>query len=266
VSAPAQPHDAIAASLLAQHRDGLAFRPLSADQRRGGLEAAYDIQEAFQGLVIAGRRVAIAGHKVALTSRAMQEMVGVDQPLAGAIFDDTVHCSPATLDAGNYQRLGVECEIALRLDADLPGCAEGHTRNSVAAAVGAVVPAFELIEDRNADYGTIDAFSVVADNAWNGGIVLGSPVAAWRAVDLGAARGALTINGAAISHGIGADALGHPLNALAWLADHMAARGRPLARGMIVMTGSIVKTVFPEPGDALEFTLEGFGAVAMGLR
>ena len=262
---PDQTH-AVAADLHAQHRDGLPFRPLDEEQRRGGLDAAYRIQEAFQALVIADRRVAVAGHKVALTSRAMQEMVGVDRPLAGAIFDDTVHRSPAVLDAGGFQRLGVECEIALCLEAGLPRRAEGHTRQSVGFAVGAVAPAFELIEDRNADYGAIDAFSVVADNAWNGGVVLGPPVAAWRTIDLGGARGALSINGAAVSQGLGSDALGHPLNALVWLADHMAARGRPLERGMIVMTGSIVKTVFPAPGDSLEFTLAGFGAVAMRLR
>jgi 2-keto-4-pentenoate hydratase len=258
--------DAVAAALRAQHRDRLPFQPLDEAQRQGGLEAAYRIQESFQALVIAERGVKIAGHKVALTSKAMQEMVGVDQPLAGAIFDDTVHRSPATLDAGDYQRLGVECEIALRLDADLPGRDGGHTQESVAAAVGAVLPAFELIEDRNADYGAIDAFSIIADNAWNAGIVLGAPISAWRGVDLAAARGVLALNGAVVSEGRGADALGHPLNALAWLADRMRARGRPLERGMIVMTGSIVKTVFPAPGDRLEFSLDGFGGVALTLR
>jgi len=263
---PVQSPDAVAASLIAQHRDGVSFTPLPEDQRIGGLDAAYRIQEAFQALVIAQRRVTIAWYKVALTSKAMRDMVGVDQPLAGAIFDDTVHGSPAALESSDFQRLGVECEIALRLDADLPGRDGGHSRESVAAAVGAVLPAFELIEDRSADYGAIDAYSVIADNAWNAGIVLGSPVSAWRDLDLAATRGVLTVNGAVVSEGRGADALGHPLNALAWLADMMAARGRPLERGMIVMTGSIVKTVFPAPGDRLEFTLDGFGGVAMTLR
>jgi len=258
--------DAAAAALRARQRDGLPFSPLPDDQRVGGLDAAYRIQESYQALVMAERRVAIAGYKVALTSKAMQEMVGVDQPLAGAIFDDTVYPSPAALDAGDYQRLGVECEIAFRLDADLPGRDGGHTRDSVAAAIGAVMPAFELIEDRNADYGRLDAFSLVAENAWNAGIVLGSPVSAWRDLDLAAARGALAVNGDLVSEGRGADALGHPLNALAWLADQRVARNRPLERGMIVMTGSIVKTVFPAPGDTLNFSLGGFGAVAMTLR
>ena len=263
---PLKPHEAVAAALYAQHCDGLPFAPLDEDLRRGGLDAAYRIQEAFQALVIADRRAAIAGHKVALTSKAMQEMVGVDQPLAGAIFDDTVYDTPAMRESALYQRLGIECEIALRLDADIAARDCGHTRDSVAPAVGAVMPAFELIEDRNADYGAIDAFSVVADNCWNAGIVLGPPVAAWRDVDLGAARGVLTLNGAAVSEGKGADALGHPLNALAWLADSMAARGRPLERGMIVMTGSIVKTCFPAPGDSLNFTVDGLGGVALSIR
>ena len=152
----------------------------------------------------------------------------------------------------------------MRLGADLPG--QGHTRDSVAPAIAAVMPAFELIEDRNADYGAIDAFSLVADNCWNAGIVLGPPATAWRAPDLASAHGVLAVNGNLVGEGQGADALGHPLNALAWLADMMAARGRPLERGMIVMTGSIVKTQFPAPGDRLEFTVDGVGAVAMTLE
>ena len=100
--APVQSHDAVAAALFAQHRDGLPFRALGEGQRGGGLDAAYRIQESFQELVTAERRAGIAGYKVALTSRTMQELVGVDRPLAGAIFDDSVHETPARLDATHF--------------------------------------------------------------------------------------------------------------------------------------------------------------------
>jgi 2-keto-4-pentenoate hydratase len=238
---------------------------LEEEHRKGGLEAAYGIQESLQKLLIAGGCGAITGYKVALTSPAMQAFVGVDQPLAGAIFANRVHRSPALLDARTFQRLGIECEIAVRLAAGLPHRAEGHNVETVAPAIGAVMPAFELIEDRNADYDAIDAFSLVADNCWNAGIVLGDPVEDWRAIDLCGLRGALHADGVTIGEGKGADALGHPLAAVAWLADLLALRGHTLERGMVVMTGSIVKTYFPVPGEQLVFSADGIGDVALRL-
>lgn len=259
-------HEAIAAELFAQHDTRVRFRPLEDAQRAGGLEDAYRIQEKLQDLFIADGAGAIAGYKVALTSAAMQAFVGVDRPLAGAIFASRIHATLATLDLDAFQRLGIECEIAVRLATDLPGRTGGHDAESVAPAVGAVMPAFELIEDRDADYDTIDAFSLVADNCWNAGIVTGPAREDWRALDLLAARGLLRVNNRSVGEGVGADALGSPLAALAWLADLCAAQDRPLQRGMIVMTGSIVKTYFPAPGERLDFSVEGLGQVELRLR
>ena len=126
----------------------------------------------------------IAGWKIALTSKAMQQMTGVDQPAAGAIFSTAMHPSPARVDLGAYHHLGVEFEVAVRLADDLPASGGPWTRASVAGHVAACMPAFELVEDGDADYKTLDAFTLVAQNTWNGGVVLGAPVTAWRGVDL----------------------------------------------------------------------------------
>ena len=123
--------------------------------------------------------------------------------------------------------------------------------------------AFELVDDRFADYSHIHFFSLVADNAWNAGVVLGPEIADWRGVDLGAGRGEMTINGESAGEGYGRDVLGHPLDALAWLANALAERGRSLAAGMIVMTGSIVSTKFLNPGDEAAFTFEGLGQIGL---
>ena len=159
--------------------------------------------------------------------------------------------------------MGIECEIAVRMGADLPARAGGHTPETVAPAIAAVMPAFELIEDRNADYGALDAFSLVADNAWNAGNVLGAPLSGWQDIDLRAVRGTLRVNGGIEGEGKGADALGSPLAAVAWLADRLAAQGKALERDMLVMTGSIVKTYFPNPGDRMVFSAEGLGEAVM---
>ncbi len=255
-------HRTIAQELFEEHRLRRPFRPL---RDKGTLEDAYDIQEKLQELFVAGGYGDIVGYKIALTSPAMQAFVGLDHPLAGAIFASRVHGSPQEFDLTEFQHLGIECEIAVRLATDIPSRPQGHTPESVAPAIGAVMPAFEMIEDRNADYKRIDAFSVVADNSWNAGNVLGSPVTDWQSLNLLTIRGVLQVNGETVGEGKGADALGNPLAAVAWLADQLAAQGRSLKRGMIVMTGSIVKTYFPKPGDQLDFTVEGLGNTVLRL-
>jgi 2-keto-4-pentenoate hydratase len=256
----------IAQDLFDQHRQSRPFQPLPQLQRQGSLTEAYRIQERLQEHFITAGSGPIAGYKVALTSATMQAFVGVDEPLAGAIFENYVYQTPVSLDLRDYQHLGVECEIAVRLSRDLQGRAGGHTAESVASAIGAVMPAFELIEDRNADYDAIDAFSLVADNAWNAGIVLGPPTENWRGIDLLSVGAALSVNGHSVGEGKGADALGNPLAAVAWLADLMAERGRILKRGMVVMTGSIVTTYFPKPGDLMSYSLNGVGDAIIKLE
>jgi len=255
-------HQSIAEGLFEEHRQRKPFRPLP---EKGSLEEAYAIQEKLQALYVAGGYGDIVGYKIALTSPAMQAFVGLDHPLAGAIFASRIHESPAAFDIAEFQHPGIECEIAVRLAADLPSRPEGHTPESVAPAIGAVIPAFEIIEDRNADYDQIDAYSLVADNSWNAGNVLGRSTEDWQALDLLAIRGVLQVNGETVGEGKGADALGNPLAAVVWLADQLAAQGKTLKRDMIVMTGSIVTTYFPKPGDRLDFAVEGLGNTELRL-
>jgi 2-keto-4-pentenoate hydratase len=195
----------------------------------------------------------------------MQQMVGVNEPIAGAILANTIHQSPATVCGDDFGRLGVECEIAVQLQADLPAAQAPYHRESVAAAIGAVRAAFELIDDRHADYATLaaDIHSLLADNAWNAGIVLGPGVTDWHAIDLAAARGTMRINGDLVGQGEGRDVMGHPLAALAWLANTLAKRGKSLKAGMTVMTGSVVATKFVQLGDRVELSVDGLGEVSL---
>jgi len=131
----------------------------------------------------------------------------------------------------------------------------------VAKVVDAVMPAFELIEDRGADYSDLFFLGVMADNAWNAGLVLGQPIIEWQDIDLESAAGEMVINGEPVGGGKGGDALGHPLEALAWLANSLAERGQSLKRDMIVMTGSIVSTKFLDQGDEVSFDIDTLGEV-----
>ena len=255
--------EATARACLEMHRTRTRYRPLDAALRAAPLDDAYRIQDALHRLMAEAGRGDIAGWKIALTSRAMQQLTGVDQPAAGAIFSTVVHPSPARIDLAAYHHLGVEFEIAVRLTADLPAAGGPWTRASVDGRVVACVPAFEPVEDGDADYTTLDAFTLVAQNTWNGGVVLGTPLADWRSVDLETAVTRCWINDEPGGQGKTGDAMGHPLEAVAWLANLLNRRGRALERGMLVMTGSSITTRFPAPGDRIRFAVDGLGEAAL---
>jgi 2-keto-4-pentenoate hydratase len=226
------------------------------------LDDAYAIRRAFQEIEETEGRGAIAGYKIGLTTPVMQKLCGVGEPCYGAIFAREVYHRRAELAAADYCRLGVETEIAFRLGTDLP---QGNGTGEIALAVESCMAAIELIEDLHYDYKRLDAAAMVAGNVWNAGVVLGTPATDWRTRDLARATARLSINGQEIGSGNGGDVMGHPLNALAWLADKLAAAGTPLRRGMIVMTGSMVPIRYPAAGDRVLVEVSGLGTAQLVL-
>ena len=153
----------------------------------------------------------------------------------------------------------IEFEICARLGRDLPLRTTPYTREEVTTAVDAVCAAIELVDDRKADYATLDCRSLVADNSWNAGVILGAFVVPPSALD--EVVGVAYQDGIEIGRGKGADALGHPFEPLVWLANHLAGQGEGLKKGDIVMTGSIVTTRFPEAAFSYRFEVTGLGSV-----
>jgi len=181
----------------------------------------------------------------------------------GAILADTVHGSPASVSAAAYVRIAVESEIAVRIGSDV-GPRDGRLdRTSIARHVAACMPAIELVDDRNWDYARADARDLVADNSFNSGCVLGAPVMDWQRLDLAALTGRMRINAEVVGEGRGADVLGHPFEALAWLANHLLARGRRLRAGDVVLMGSVVATKWPRPGDVVVTEIDGLGTASL---
>jgi 2-keto-4-pentenoate hydratase len=255
---------AAAEHLLESHGRRERFAPLPHGLAPRTESEAYAIQDAFVALR-AQKLGAIAGYKIALTSAEMRRFVGVDSPMAGVMFESTLHRSPARVRAADYVRLIVEFEIAVQIAEDLPAADKPFSRGRVANSVGAVMPALELADDRNADYKQLarHPLELIADNCWNEGAVLGAPVKDWKRIDLAAVRGVATINGNKVGEGRGADAMGHPLDAVAWLADHLASIGRGLLRGNVVITGSIVTTKTVTAGDFVMFDAAELGTVEL---
>jgi 2-keto-4-pentenoate hydratase len=158
----------------------------------------------------------------------------------------------------DFINLRIESEIALRLGADLPTSRAPWTTEAVAPAVAAAMPAFELIEDRGADYAKSQATSLIVENCWNGGVVLGAPKSVSVAALVGIV-GRLSMDGKAIGEGAAED----PCATLAWLANHLAERGRGLKAGMVIITGSLIPTVSIAAGQRAVFTVDGLGETVM---
>jgi 2-keto-4-pentenoate hydratase len=242
----------------AAHRARARYQNLPETIAPKSFEDAYAAQEALCALWLP-RLGPIAGRKIAVTTKVMQELMGIDHPCGGNIFSSRIHTSPATIRRADYVNVRVECELAVRLARDLPKEAQPYTRESARAAVGEIMAAFELIEDRNADYKSCKALSLIADNAWNGGIVIGAPKAPPAGSDLNSIRGVLKRDGTEELVGKTDD----PMGALAWVANLAASRGRPMTKGMVVITGSLVVTVDIAPGERLDFAIDGVGDVSM---
>jgi 2-keto-4-pentenoate hydratase len=254
-------HQARAQALLAGHAARARFAPFTGPDALPSVDDAYAVQAHFVAGLCAARGVGIAGWKIGLTSPRMQALLGIDSPIAGAVLADRVRASGARFARADHGRLGLECEIAVRLGRDLPAAGAPYDFDAVARAVEAVCAAIEVVDDRDADYAVTDIGSLVADNCWNAGLVLGGFQAAWP--DLATVEGVVYLDGAVVDRGRGADVLGHPFVPLQWLANHLAARGAGLRAGDLVSTGSLAPTRFPAAPGRCRFVLEGLGAVEL---
>lgn len=236
------------------------LRPADEDQ-------AYAVQAALHRRLGAAGWGAVVGHKIGCTTAVMQAYLGIASPCAGGIFEPSVHRSGADdtviLPHTHFVRVGVECELAVRLGADLGVGGGPHDPSSVARAVDALMPAIEIVDDRWQDYRAVDTPTLIADDFFGAGCVLGPPRADWRSLDLLELAGAMRINGELVGRGRGADILGHPLAALAWLADATGARGGVLRAGEIVCLGSLVATRWLARGDEAVIEIESLGRAAV---
>jgi 2-keto-4-pentenoate hydratase len=251
---------AAANAIASARRDRTPLQPLAADVAPQDEADGYRIQEALHKLLAADFG-ALVGYKIGCTSAVMQRYLGIPHPCGGGVFARGVHDSGVSLPAADFVRVGVECEIAVRLAHDLKPSQAPFTADAVAQAVEAYLPAIEVVDDRYADWQTIGAPTLVADDFFAAGCVLGKPVARSASPDLLDIVGRAEINGVEVGRGTGADVLGHPHHALAWLANHLAAGGNALRAGQIVLTGSLVKTVWLKAGDRVTMDLSGLGTV-----
>lgn len=253
-----------AADLLGAEASGKQIGLLSLRHPGITLDDAYAIQSAHMAKRLAlGHR--IIGWKIGLTSKVMQDALGIDTPDSGVIYDDMGFADGCAVPAGRFIQPRIETEIAFVMKAPLGG---DVTREDVLAATGYVAPAIEILDTRiqRADPVTGQArkiFDTVSDNAANGGIVLGPDRHAPGAFDLRWVGAIVKKDDAVVATGLGAAVLDDPLTGIVWLARRMNQYGQRIEAGQVVLAGSFIGPVECPPGTRIVADFGAFGAVSV---
>ncbi len=251
---------ALALRNAASTRDYIA--PLRETYPGLSLDDAYAIQlENTRHRVSEGRRV--TGCKIGLTSLAVQRQLGVDQPDFGVLFDDMEYGDGEPIPAHVLAQPKIEAEIAFVLGCDIDAARPGMA--DVIHAIDYALPALEIVGSRIANW-NIGLVDTVADNASSSAFVLGARPVKLDAFDPRLCGMVLERRGEPVSVGAGAACLGHPLNAVVWLARTMARLGTPLRAGSVVLSGALGPMVPVSPGDLLEARIHGLGSVRAAFK
>ncbi|MNN05507.1 2-oxopent-4-enoate hydratase [compost metagenome] len=230
----------------------------SREPNHNAVDLAYAVQQHNNAADIgAGWRP--VGHKIGLTSRAVQRQLGVDQPDFGRLFAQMARGDGQPIAWTDCQQPKVEAEIALVLERDLSH--ERHTLADIIRATAFALPAIEIVGSRIANW-DISLLDTVADNASSGLFVLGSRPVRLKYLDLVGCGMSLSLRGEPVSVGAGAACLDNPLNAAVWLADTMSRLGEPLRAGDVILTGALGPMVQVRPGDVFTADIQGLGRVS----
>jgi 2-oxo-hept-3-ene-1,7-dioate hydratase len=256
-------HAQAAADLLQAERTGQQIDLLSLRHPDIGMDDAYAIQNAiYRAKLAEGRRV--IGWKIGLTSRAMQDALGIDIPDSGILFDDMAFDTGATVPRGRFIQPRVEAEIAFVMAKPIGGAEV--TRADVLDATDYVAPAIEILDTRilRADPETGAArkvFDTISDNAANAGLVLGADRHAADAVDLRWTGAIISRNATVEETGLGAGVLNDPVESVVWLARRMAQYGQSIAPGHVILSGSFIRPIECPPGTEIHADFGPFGSV-----
>lgn len=252
----------LAARLIdaADKRTGIAA--LTSTAGSFGTETAYLVQDAVVA-DRAGRGAAVVGAKLGLTSVAKQRQMNVDEPLYGWLTGDMAVDVGQPLRCERFIQPRCEPEIAFILRDDLAGV---HvTAAQVLAATDAVYPAIDVLDSRFAGY-SFTLPDVIADNASGAGFVIGGKATGPGGIDLRLTGVVLEKNGELVATAAGAAVLGHPAASVAWLVRALAARGRGLTAGQIVLSGALTEAVPVAPGDVVVARFDRLGTIELACR
>lgn len=231
--------------------------PFTSSTEEISVEDAYNIQ-LLQIRQKVEKGAVVVGKKIGLTSKAMQEMLNVSEPDYGHLLDSMMYEDGETISLTKYIQPRIEFEIAFVLKKDLKG--PGVTMNDVIEATDYVVPALEIIDSRIKDW-QIKFEDTVADNGSSAGAIIGSTSAKLDDLDLAAVKMTVTRNGEFLDAATGSAVMGHPAQAVAWLANALGSYGISLHAGEVILSGALSKAVTIEDGDTFTAKFEHLGKV-----
>jgi 2-keto-4-pentenoate hydratase len=248
-----------ARALYDARRTRVPIPPFTDDDPTLGMADGYAIQRELIGLLLAdGDRV--VGHKVGLTSKPMQKMVGVDSPDYGPVLASTIYRDGDTIPASRFIAPKIEAEIVFVIGERLEG--PGVTVTQAHAAIAGAVAAMEIVDSRIADW-RIKLADTVADLASNGAMATSSRIVPITDIDPRLVGMTLTRNGELIDTGAGAAALGDPVAVVAWLANVLGGDGVALEPGHLIMTGALHAAVPMTPGDVFRAEFDRLGPITV---
>jgi 2-keto-4-pentenoate hydratase len=240
-------------------KERIPVAPITERYAGATVDDAYSIQlEQLETRLTAGAR--LVGHKIGLTSSAMQAQLGIDSPDYGFLMDDMVWNSKEIVPTSRFIQPRIEPEVALILGRDLSDPMVSAA--DVARSIRAIAPAIEIIDSRIENW-RIRLVDTIADNASSAGVVLGS-LLPWSGVpDLRTVQCSFEVNGAVVGTGVGAAVMGDPLEAVAWLARLLISRGRCIREGEIVIPGALTAAVTVAAGDVGQASFADVGTVTV---
>lgn len=253
-----------AARLHEAERSRVQIRQLSQDYPHITIADAYAIQRAWIAIKVAEGRV-IKGHKIGLTSKAMQSALNINEPDSGVLLDDMFFADGGIVPSDRFIATRIEAELAFVMRQQLAG--PDCTLFDVLNATDFVVPALEILDTRiervdPQTKATRKIFDTIADNAANAGIVLGGRPLRPLDADLRWIGALCTKNGQLEETGLAAGVLNHPATAVAWLANKIAAQGLALEPGQVVLAGSFIRPIEARKGDTIQADYGPYGTVS----
>ena len=248
--------DALVRALLAARAQGRALAPPSAAHPLDAAQA-YAVQDRLRAALVAGGE-RVVGWKAGFTNKASQAAFGYDAPVCGFLLASGILPNRSAVETARFVGLAVEAEVCFVMARELAG--PGVTAAAARGAVAGALPALELIDVRYA--GKPGGTDLIADGVASHAVVLGAPLTDVAPLDLALEGLVWELNGAVAATNTAAEVLGDPLNALAWVANHLGARGLGLVAGDLVMSGSVSVLLRPGAGDTVRAQFTRLGAVA----
>ena len=226
-------------------------------------DAGYAVQEKLREELAGAGFGALVGYKIGCTNQVMQEALNVPGPAYGGLLAANLHRDDAGFSRDAFQAPGVECEIAVWIGRDTDPADAPFDRRSIARHVAACSAAMEVVDNRYGDFRNAPFGLMIADDFFQAASVVGPRVEAWQDLDLAEVTGRVHINDALAATGAGRNVMGHPFEAVSWLANRLAAQGRRLGAGQVVLTGTIVPCQWLEATPAaVVMEIDGLGRVA----